>query len=205
MTSIVVLTRDFQFHTEVGIEKFWTWLVKEKIHVVVSHDGNQPYVDYGHQTMPVDKAISTFKVRRPLVVRLLKFVGYHPKTEEIGFSKEAVFDRDDNTCQYWHYDENNRRVKYKCKPSERTMDHIIPKKRGGENSFTNCVCSCQHCNIDIKKDRTPEEAGLKLIRQPFTPKRNKREFVRLKFAYDDNKLSHRIYVKKILKAEEEVS
>jgi len=201
MASIVVLTRDFQFLTEVGIEKFWRWLVKEKIHVVVSHDGNQPYVDYGYHTMPIDKAISTFKIRRPLVVRLLEFVGFHPKTEEIGFSKEAVFDRDDNICQYFHFDENNRQFKYKCKQDERTMDHILPKSRGGENSFTNCVCSCRHCNINIKKGRTPKEARLKLIRAPFIPKRNKRDFVRFKFPYDENKLSHRIYVNHILKAE----
>jgi len=201
MASIVVLTRDFQYLTEVGIEKFWRWLVKEKIHVVVSHDGNQPYVDYGYQTMPVDKAISTFKIRRPLVVRLLEFVGFHPKTEEIGFSKEAVFDRDDNICQYFHFDEFNQKYKYKCKSDERTMDHILPKSRGGENSFMNCVCSCRHCNINIKKGRTPKESGLKLIREPFIPRRNKRDFVRFKFPYDENKLSHRIYVNHILKAE----
>ena len=201
MASIVVLTRDFQYLTEVGIEKFWRWLVKEKIHVVVSHDGNQPYVDYGYQTMPVDKAISTFKIRRPLVVRLLEFVGFHPKTEEIGFSKEAVFDRDDNICQYFHFDEFNQKYKYKCKSDERIMDHILPKSRGGENSFMNCVCSCRHCNINIKKGRTPKESGLKLIREPFIPRRNKRDFVRFKFPYDENKLSHRIYVNHILKAE----
>lgn len=201
MTSIVVLTRNFQFHTEVGIEKFWSWLVKEKIHVVVSHDGEQTYVDYDRQKMSVDQAISTFKVRRPMVVQLLKFKGYCPKTEEVGFSKAAVFDRDGNYCQYWHYNELNRKYKYKCKPSERTMDHIHPKSQGGENSFTNCVCSCRHCNIDIKKGRTPKEASLKLIREPFIPKRNKRSFVQYKFPYDENKLSHRVYVKHILKAE----
>jgi len=201
VTSIVVLTANFQYHAEVSIEKFWHWLVKEKIHVVASNDGEQTYVNYNREKMSVDQAISTFKVRRPMVVQLLKFKGYCPKTEEIGFSKAAVFDRDDNICQYWHFDENNRKFKYKCSPGERTMDHIIPKYQGGKGSFENCVCACSHCNIGIKKNRTPKEAGLKLIRQPFIPKRNKRSFVQYKFPYDENKLSHRVYVKHILKAE----
>lgn len=203
MTSIVVLNRNFQFHTEVRIEKFWKWLVKEKIHVVVSHDGKQPYIDYSHEKMSIDKAISIFKVRRPMVVRLLGFVGYHPKTEEIGFSKGAVFERDHNTCQYWHFDELSKRFKYRCKPDERTLDHILPKSRGGaSHSFLNSVCACRNCNINIKKGRTPKEARLKLIRQPYIPKRNKRDFVLFRFAYDPNKLSHRIYMNHILKAEQ---
>ncbi len=202
MTSVVVLTSGFQFHAEVSIEKFWSWLVKEKIHVVASHDGNKTYVEYGRPKMSVDQAISTFKVRRPMVVQLLKFKGYCPKTEVVGFNKQAVFERDNNVCQYWHYDDNRRKYKHKCNPPERTMDHIIPKTQGGDHGFLNCVCSCRHCNIDIKKGRTPKEAGLKLIREPFIPKRNKRSYVQFKFPYDSNKLSHRIYMKHILKAEE---
>jgi len=201
-TSIVVLTQNFQFHAEVSIEKFWSWLVGDKIHVVASHDGEQTYINYSRERMTVDQAISTFKVRRPMVVQLLKFQGYRPKTEEINWSKGAVFERDDNICQYWHFDENNKKFQYKCGTGERTLDHVYPKWMGGENSFTNTVCSCKHCNIDIKKGRTPKEAGLKLIREPFIPKRNKRSFVQFKFPYDSNKLSHRVYMKHILKAEE---
>lgn len=202
MTSVVVLTQGFQFHAEVSIEKFWSWLVKEKIHVIASHDGKRTYVNYSRKPMSVEQAVSMFKVRRPMVVQLLKFRGYFPKTEEIGWSKAAVFERDENYCQYWHYDELNQKYTYKCAPSERTLDHVLPKHRGGLNTFKNTVCSCRHCNIDIKKGRTPEEAGLKLVREPFTPKRNKRDYVHYKFPYDKNKLSHRIYVKHILKAEE---
>ena len=51
MTSVVVLTSGFQFHAEVSIEKFWSWLVREKIHVVASHDGKKTYVDYSREKM----------------------------------------------------------------------------------------------------------------------------------------------------------
>ena len=202
MNSIVVLTANFQFHAEVSIEKFWSWVAKEKIHVVASHDGDQTYVDYSRERLPVDQAIKTFKVRRPLVVQLLKFKGYCPKREEINWSKAAVFQRDDNICQYWHFNEDNRKFKYRCKPGERTLDHVLPKIQGGENTFENTVCACSHCNITIKKGRTPKEAGLKLVHKPFIPKRNMDNFVRYKFPYDENKLSHRIYMKHILKGEE---
>ncbi len=201
MTSIVVLTLGGQFHAEVGIEKFWSWVAKEKIHVLASHDGEKTYVNYSWEKMSVDQAVKTFKVRRPLVVQLLRFKGYCPKTEEINWSKSAVFERDDNICQYWHFDEMGRKSKHRCKPGERTLDHVIPKIQGGGNTFDNTVCACNHCNITIKKGRTPKEAGLKLIRQPFIPKRNKDSFVHYRFPYDENKLSHRIY-KKILNAEE---
>lgn len=197
MASVVVLTRDFQFWTEVSMDKFWKWLVKEKIEVIACHDGESATC-FGSYNLSLQEAITTFKVRKPLVVRLLGFVGYKVKTEEIGFSKEAVFQRDNNICQYWHYDENNKPFKYACKEDERTLDHVMPKSKGGRNSFENTVCACKVCNIEIKKNRTPEEAGLKLIRKPFVPKRNKGDFVTIKFAYNPRKLSHKIYVEKIL-------
>lgn len=197
MASVVVLTRDFQFWTEVSMDKFWKWLVKEKIEVIACDDGEHAtYFDSNSLSLP--EAISTFKVRKPLVVRLLGFVGYKVKTEEIDFSKEAVFQRDNNVCQYWHYDEFSRAFKYVCKEDERSLDHVIPKSRGGTNTFDNTVCACKVCNIEIKKNRTPEEAGLKLIRKPFVPKRNRGDFVTIKFAYNPRKLSHKIYVEKIL-------
>ena len=200
MASVVVLTRDFQFWTEVSMEKFWIWLVKEKIEVVACHDGHDAKC-FKSYNLSVDEAITTFKVRKPLVVRLLSFVGYKVKTEVIGFSKEAVFQRDKNVCQYWHYDENEKPFKHVCTENERSLDHVIPKSKGGKNNFENTVCACKTCNIDIKKNRTPEEANLKLIRKPFIPRRNKGDFVTVQFAYNPDKLAHRIYVEKILGGE----
>jgi hypothetical protein len=46
-----------------------------------------------------------------------------------------------------------------------TLDHIIPKSRGGDGSWHNLVCACKKCN-HRKADRTPEEAGMKLLRRP---------------------------------------
>ena len=66
-----------------------------------------------------------------------------------------------------------RRDRYKCAYCGRgdltlTMDHILPKARGGDDSWDNLVSACTVCN-NKKGDRTPEEAGMDLIKKPFKP------------------------------------
>ena len=50
-----------------------------------------------------------------------------------------------------------------------TVDHIIPKSRGGKNTFENTVCSCFECNNKKKQNRTPKEAGMFLKKTPHQP------------------------------------
>lgn len=193
MTSVIVLTRDYQFWGEIDLEskgrqRFWKLLSKEKIEILAADE----YEEIG---------TTSFKVKKPFVIRLLKFVGYKIKKEEINWSAEAVFARDNNVCQYWHFNEYNKAFKYRCKDSERTIDHLQPRSKGGENTFENTVCACHNCNVNIKKDRPLKDTGLKLIRKPFVPKQNKGDFAIIKFAYNPNKLSHRIYVERILGGE----
>ncbi len=91
----------------------------------------------------------TFKFIIPKIVKLVNLV----KTiysELVPYSKHNVLVRDDYRCQYCG-----------TKGNMITVDHIIPKSRGGKNSFENCVASCKKCNND-KDNRTPKEAGLKL-------------------------------------------
>jgi 5-methylcytosine-specific restriction endonuclease McrA len=66
-----------------------------------------------------------------------------------------------------------RRDAYKCAYCGRsdlplTIDHIIPKAKGGSESWENLVCACTNCN-NRKGGRTPEEANLRLIYKPFKP------------------------------------
>lgn len=83
-----------------------------------------------------------------------------PKTEVV-FSRKNLLLRDRYTCQYCG--------KYLKNPKERTIDHVIPKSRGGKTVWTNVVLCCKKCNLK-KGDRTPEEAGLKLLKKPKAPK-----------------------------------
>lgn len=74
-------------------------------------------------------------------------------------SKKNVMLRDNYVCQF-------SGVQYT--PNELNIDHIVPRSRGGKNTWENLV-TC-HKNINTRKgDRTPDEAGLKLIRQPKKP------------------------------------
>lgn len=186
-SSVVVLNKNYQFWTEVPLKKVLKWLVLDKIEILEFHDSEET-------------GSFEFRIKMPLVVRLLNFVGYKPKRETVVYSDEAVFNRDDNTCQYWHFDESTgKRFKYKVGYGERTIDHVLPLSRGGKRiSFENCVCCCRWHNEKVKKNRTPDEVGLELIRKPFVPKRNKNEFVVIKFSYNKNKVAHMAYVKKFL-------
>ena len=76
------------------------------------------------------------------------------------FSSTGIWNRDNGVCQY---------TGRKLSKNEGNVDHVIPKSRGGRSNWDNCVLS--HKDINAKKaDRTPEEAGLKLLKKPTTPK-----------------------------------
>ena len=181
MHSVVVLNADYHYWTEVDLHRVLKWIVKDKIEIVVYDETKEI------------RAIE-FRIKLPLVVRLLKRVGYKPKSDSIPYSQESVFYRDDNVCQYWHKDEYGKKFMFKCDYNSRTIDHIMPVSRGGKSEFSNTVCACRHCNEDVKKNRTPEEAGLELIRKPFVPTRDRNSFVVMKFTFNPHKESHKIYM-----------
>lgn len=90
----------------------------------------------------------------PSIVRLGYFVKVPYK--KIILSRKNVLKRDNHKCQYCGSTNNL------------TIDHIIPKSRGGEDSWENLVTACIRCN-NKKGDRTPEEAGMVLISKPKKP------------------------------------
>lgn len=99
----------------------------------------------------------TFKFRMPAVVRLLRFV--RRKQPQISFSRRNLFARDDNTCQYCGKPRDT---------SELTYDHVVPRSQGGRTEWTNIVTCCVDCNRR-KGGRTPEQAGMRLMRAPKRP------------------------------------
>lgn len=94
---------------------------------------------------------------RPKVVRLVRYVYAHWKMKSAKkYTREGVLRRDNYTCRY-------------CKKYGDTIDHVVPESRGGETSWMNCVTACSPCN-NKKDDRTPEEAGMKLLWAIYEPK-----------------------------------
>lgn len=74
-------------------------------------------------------------------------------------TNRTLFQRDRNLCLY---------CGRQFSPSDLTRDHIIPASRGGDSVWENCVTACRNCN-QYKDDRTPEEAGMKLLAVPYIP------------------------------------
>lgn len=72
-----------------------------------------------------------------------------------------LFRRDNYTCAY---------CGERYPTSGLTRDHIVPKARGGRNTWINCISSCFFCN-QKKRDQTPEEAGMALLFVPYVPSR----------------------------------
>jgi len=103
-------------------------------------------------------------VKLPSVIRLRQW-RYIPVRVTI-LTRKNIYARDRYKCQYCGLKSGNR-VIVDGKPVflRLTLDHIIPSSRGGRNSWDNLVSCCHLCN-SIKADRTPEEAGMTLIRKP---------------------------------------
>ena len=188
--DIIVLNQNYQFWTEVDLKKFFCWLAKEKIEVVLSHE-----------TKKVGSM--SFKIAKPMVIRLVEFAGYKIQSDSPKYSDHSVYMRDNNICQYWHFNKKKQRFKYHCKNNERTIDHVIPLSRGGKNSHDNCVCCCMHHNRE-KANKTPEEANLILIRKPTAPKYKKSDsgHLKVKFKHNPQKESHNYYVELFLMKKE---
>lgn len=105
----------------------------------------------------------------PVVIRLKKFVKV-PIWARKKVTNQFLYARDNYTCQYCGRHES------KLGPREGlNRDHVIPRSRGGPNTWVNCVTSCSTCNTK-KDNQTPAEAGMKLRKVPTVP-----QMVRLKW------------------------
>ena len=91
----------------------------------------------------------------PSVIRLRNYVKIPYK--EIPLTRRNVLERDRHACQYCKY-----------KGDQLTLDHVVPRSRGGVDSWENLVAACVRCNIK-KGNRTPKEAQMPLIKQPRKP------------------------------------
>jgi 5-methylcytosine-specific restriction endonuclease McrA len=91
---------------------------------------------------------------KPLIIRLFDYISH--KMKNLRVNRSRLYKRDNNECAY-------------CgSKKELTIDHIIPKSRGGKNTWNNLITCCLPCNLR-KGDKTPEEARMPLRFQPRTP------------------------------------
>jgi 5-methylcytosine-specific restriction endonuclease McrA len=94
----------------------------------------------------------------PAVIRLRSY--FEKKRRTAKFTRNAVCTRDNSQCCY---------CTKKLQPKDVTFDHVYPKSRGGKgNDWLNIVTACKSCN-QKKGNRTPEEAGMRLITKTYVP------------------------------------
>lgn len=92
--------------------------------------------------------------RYPAVLRLNQYKTIPYKG--VLLNRANLFRRDSNECQY-------------CGSKKQlTIDHILPRSKGGKTNWTNLITACHRCNV-AKGDKTPEQAGMVLKSQPFRP------------------------------------
>jgi 5-methylcytosine-specific restriction endonuclease McrA len=94
------------------------------------------------------------------VPRVILLVAYDrlPR-RQVRFSRFNIYSRDRNTCQYC----GDRFAR-----SDLNLDHVVPRSQGGTSHWENVVCSCHACNRR-KGGRTPEQAGMRLLRPARRP------------------------------------
>lgn len=141
-TSVLVLNQNYEPLNITNVRRAVVLLCMGKAEVVKDDTG---YIRSIEQSF-----------RIPTVVRLVYFV--KRPVPELKLSRKSVLARDDYTCQY-------------CgeKGSNLTLDHIIPRDRGGKTEWENLACCCLKCN-NKKANRTPQEARMQLCRPPRKPK-----------------------------------
>ena len=170
--SVLVLNRFYMAVHVVSVRRAFGLLFRDLAEVIHLEEGQFANYDI-HSWREISELRAQFKapeddwirsvnfeIQVPRVIRLL-FYDRLPK-QAIRFNRRNIFARDGNRCQY---------CGKRFPTSELSLDHIIPRSRGGEATWENIVCSCVRCNVK-KGGRTPEEAHMHLVRQPVKPKRS---------------------------------
>lgn len=190
---VLVLNRLWQAVNIVGVQRAFGLLLQDHAQVINTRDDSFQMMDSAQwltlctEDEPTDDEafVQTVRMRiRIPKVLLLRDYGQLPG-QEVKFTRENLFERDNYRCQYCG---NSFEAK------ELNMDHVIPRDRGGRTSWENIVTSCIQCNTN-KANRLPHQANMHLIRKPERPRW--RPFISTLVGQDyDNDWDHFIKLKK---------
>lgn len=126
-------------------------VLKQRAEIVTNMEGMKSvWEDFAFKTI-------THSFDVPATVRLLTRVNKRFRPPK--FRKKVLFNRDMWTCMY---------CSTKLNWDTATVEHVLPRSRGGPTTWLNCVASCKPCNKK-KANKTPEEAGLRILVQPKMP------------------------------------
>jgi len=173
-SSVLVLNRYYTAIQVMSVRRAFCLLWKRLAEVITVEEGT--YVAYDFESW---LEVSDWKVqmedrgehedwiqgvnRQIQVPRVIRLLGYDrfPRNS-VKFNRRNIFLRDENRCQYCNH---------KFPTHLLSLDHVMPRSRGGLTTWENIVCACLTCNVR-KGGRTPLEAGMKLAQRPVKPKRS---------------------------------
>lgn len=174
-SSVLVLNRFFMAVHVINVRRAFTLLYRETAEVVDCDDGRFANYDFESwcelsefRALDEDHCDETIDwircvtqvIEAPRIIRLVAFDRVPRPT--LKFSRRNLFARDGYRCQYCG----------EMKPvTQLSIDHVMPRSRGGGTTWENVVCSCVGCNTK-KGGRTPQEARMRLLQRPAKPKHN---------------------------------
>ena len=145
-TEVLVLNASYEALTEIGADRAVVLLISDAAETVVER---APRFPIRSQRM---------EIALPETIRLRRYVYLEHRVlvhDESRATLAGVLRRDEHRCGY-------------CTGWARTVDHILPRSRGGPNTWSNLIAACSDCNTR-KADRTPAEAGMRLRWAPKAP------------------------------------
>lgn len=150
----LVLDQGYQPHRIVNWQRAVALLFQQKVELVESYD--EPLMT-PEQAKKAREMGWTFAIHVPAVVRLLRRV---KRKKAVKFSRLNVLTRDNWTCQFCGRRFATKQLNY---------DHVVPRSQGGKTVWENIVSACYPCNAK-KDNKTPEQAGMRLLKKPEKPK-----------------------------------
>lgn len=137
--GVVVLNASFEPLGVVPVARALVYLVRERAVIVDVVPGET-----------IRSAQAEFPL--PRVVQFREMIRVPYRYGQVGWTRAGLLQRDAHRCAY-------------CGRRSSTVDHVLPRSRGGRDEWLNTVAACRQCN-GSKADRTPEEAGMPLLYQP---------------------------------------
>lgn len=146
MNGVLVLNASYEPLNVVSVRRAIVLLLKEKAELL--------------EAAEAQIRAERIAFQRPLVIRLVMYVKIPRRLLTLPLTRRNILKRDNYTCQYCGRRPEN---------SELTLDHIVPRSRGGGHTWENLVAACAPCNRR-KGDNLPGEIGMPLQRNPYKPR-----------------------------------
>lgn len=141
--EVLVLNSDYEPLNVCHVRRAIVMVYLGKADILHQDDEANASTVNGYLTMPSVVKLRSH-IKRPL--------------PELKLSRRTVFARDNYTCQYCG-----------SNTKDMTIDHVVPKRHGGNASWENLVCCCRKCNMK-KSDKLVHQSGMKLFRAPRRPR-----------------------------------